>query len=772
MKLSNILIEESPASASQSMDIKDKLLQIFKFWPLFLVSFILVISAVWIYVYYAVPYYSVSSSVMLRDVTKGANFLENPVFEGIDEFKSSNTVDNEMDVIQSGMLMNEVVQSLNLYNDYFIENKFKRKEPVFYKDLPFTIDMEEVVSIKSSESKVMKINEFKETYFIAEIDDEVVQVEVNKLTSTKYAKFILVYNENIEYGPLENPIIVHFKSPAELAGIFASQLEVEAKDKFSSVLYISLLETVPQRGVLVLNELVEQYNLQLSEEKKEVARKSYVFITKQINSVLSDLSEMEQNIESFKSSKNVVNVETDSKVYQENYLRNNREISDLKNQLDIYNSVLSVVSNDIDGDITGLSSLINSDPYLSASMAEYQDAKSKIAEYEKSIMPDNPLMIKQISILNSARRKVVSHIDIKKKQLEITLQNLENENSQFQSKSYSAPKLERQYEEISRDLGIKKEHYLYLIKKREETALFIESVPSNQAKVIDNASFGYVPSKPYPPVLYLAGLFFAFTVPFVYVYGGTILSNKVIERSDLGSISQIDVLGEVSYLKKDNVFVINYKDRTPVSEQFRLIRSNFNYKVMRDKTSVILVTSSISGEGKTFFAVNFAKSLSMVGKKVAVLEYDLRKKGLKTELNLKSEKGISNYLSESDFTLEDLIEAGSEVNGITVFPVGNIAEDPSEIMYSNKNSILIERLKEDFDYIIIDTAPIGQVSDAFELTSLADYSIFMVRYDYTSKKNLDFFSGIIKDNRLNNPMIVLNGSKNSVAYAYGHYSYN
>ncbi|MDR7131772.1 capsular exopolysaccharide synthesis family protein [Algoriphagus sp. 4150] len=772
MKLSNILIEENPGFTSKSMDIKDKLLQIFKFWPLFLVSFVLAITAVWVYVYYAIPYYSVTNSIMLRDVTKGANFLENPVFEGLDEFKSSNTVDNEMDVIQSGLLMNEVVSSLNLYNDYFIENKFKKKEAVFYKDLPFAIDMEEVIAIKSSEPKVMRITEFKKSSFIAEIDDEVIEIDVNKSVSTKYAKFKLAYNENIKLGPLENPILVHFKSSEELAGTFVSQLKVEAKDKFSSVLYLSLFETVPQRGVLVLNELVDQYNLQLSEDKKEVARKSYAFITKQINSVLSDLSVMEQNIESFKSAKNVVNVETDSKVYQENYIRNNREISDLKNQIDIYNSVQSVVSSDIEGDITGLSSLINSDPYLSASMAEYQDAKAKITEYEKSLMPDNPLMIKQVSILNSARRKVVGHIDIKKRQLEITLQNLENENSQFQSKSYSAPKLERQYEEISRDLGIKKEHYLYLIKKREETALFIESVPSNQAKVIDNASFGYVPSKPYPPVLYLAGLFFAFTVPFVYVYGGSLLSNKVIERADLETISQIDVLGEVSYLKKDEVFVINYKDRTPVSEQFRLIRSNFNYKIAKDKSSVILVTSSISGEGKTFFAVNFAKSLSMVGKKVAVLEYDLRKRGLKTELNLKSEKGISNYLSESDFTLENLIEAGSEVNGITVFPVGNIAEDPSEIMYSNKNSLLIERLRENFDYIIIDTAPIGQVSDAFELTNLADYSIFMVRYDYTSKKNLDFFSDIIKNNRLNNPMIVLNGSKNSVAYAYGHYSYN
>lgn len=772
MKLSNLIIEDNPDSTSGKMDLKYKLNQLVKAWPLFLMSFAVILTAVWFYIYYATPYYSVNSSIMLKDITKGADFLENPVFEGLNEFNSSNTVDNEVDVIQSGLLMREVVRDLGLYNDYFYVNSLHKKTAIFYKNLPFTIEMKEVTPVKEAGKKQMLIKELYETHFIAEIDGEQVRIDTDKLVATRYAKFRLKYPNPLKWGPLAQPIRVDFKSPDELAGDFAGHLEVEVKDKLSSVLYISLLESVPERGVMVLDRLVQEYNEQLSEDKKEVARKSLEFINNQINLTLTDLSGMEQDIESFKNSKNVVDVETDTKVYRENYLRNNREIADLQNQIDIYTSVQSVVSSDSEGDISGLSSLIKTDPYLSTSMAEYQNARSKIAEYEKTIMPDNPLMIREKSILNTARRNIVNHIAINKKQLEITLENLKSQNEKFQNKSFSAPKLERQFEEISRDLGIKKEHYLYLIKKKEETSLFLASMPSNQAKVIDSASFGHVPAKPYPPVLYLAGLFFAFTGPFVLVFGRSLLSDKVIVRSDLSSVSQVEVLGEISFLKSDDVFKINYKNNSPISEQFRLIRSNFNYKLDDDVSKVILVTSSTSGEGKTFFAINFAKSLSMVGKRVAVLEYDLRKKGLKQELKIESDNGITTYLDSPDFTLQDLVSSGSEINGITFYQVGRIAEDPAEKMHSSKNAKLINKLKEEFDYVVIDTAPIGLVSDALALMDLVDYSILMVRYDYTTKKNLDFFVNILKTNQMKNPMIVINGSKNSVAYSYGNYSYS
>jgi len=773
MKLSNIFIDDTPTTQLSGVDLKSKLNKLFKVWPLFLLSFALVLASVYTYIYYSVPNYSVNNSIMLKDVTKGANFLENPVFEGLNEFKSSNTVDNEMDVIQSGILMRDVVRDLNLYNDYYSVNSFQRKSAIFYKDLPFSIDTKEIFTLNGTESKEKKqmlIIEFRKTYVTAKINDELLKIDIDKLVKTRYASFVFSYNDQLQLGVLENPILVDFKSPDQLAGQFASNLEAETKDKQSSILYISMLETVPQRGVMVLDKLVEIYNAQMSEDKKEVARKSLDFLNNQISLTLSELNDMEKGIETFKNSRNVVNVQTDTKVYQENYILNNRKISDLENQIDIYISVQTVVSKETDGDISGLSSLIKSDPYLSSMMTDYQDSKAKISEYEKSIMPDNPLMIKQKSILNSAKRNIINHIAINLKQLEITLQNLKSENSQFQNKSNSAPQLERQYEAISRDVGIKKEHYLYLIKKKEETALFIASVPSNQAKVIDSASFSFIPSKPYPPVLYIAGIFLAFTVPFVYVFGGSLLSDKIGVRSDLSGISQIDVLGEISFMKHEEPFVINYKNNTPISEQFRLIRSNFNYKLDTNICKVVLVTSSISGEGKTFFAINFAKSLSMVGKKVAVLEYDLRKKGLREDLKLESRNGISNYLTSNDFSLDDLLNSGSEVNGITVFQVGKVAENPSEIMYSNKNSMFINKLKEEFDYIIVDTAPIGLVSDALALSDIVDYSIFMIRYDYTSKKNLDFFEDILKSNRLKNPMIVINGSKNSLKYAYGNYS--
>ncbi|MEB2782619.1 hypothetical protein U3A58_19680 [Algoriphagus sp. C2-6-M1] len=772
MKLSEIIIDDSSKENYETKDFKDHVNLYLKLWPLFIVSFLVILGLASIYLYYATPYYEVSSSVMLKDNARGAVFADNPVLLDLKEYQTSNIVDNEVDVLQSSILVQKVVNDLQLYNNYFYKSDFNKLIPVFEEDLPFEIETIEIYPTQVGSSPQMLIKTLNEDFIIVEIDEKLIKFSTGTINNTKYAKFKINYIKTIDKFELKEEIVVKFLSPNEIASMISSQLKIETKDKKSSIIYLSLMEIVPQRGVMILNKLVDEYNIQSAEEKKEVAVKSFDFINSQIDKVLTDLNSMEQQVEYFKSSRNVVDIQNDSKFYQENFLVNNKEIADIQNEIDISNSIQDYIRNNEAGEIFGLSSLIKSDSYLFSLMNNYNNLRDEKSRLDQSVLEESPVMINLNRKLESSANNILSHIDNNKKSLEITLRNLKSKNAQFQVKSNSSPGLERQYEEITRDLGIKKEHYLYLIKKKEETALFLASVPANHSKIIDMASFGQMPSKPNSPLIFLIGAFFAFVIPFTYVYSKNLLGNKVSNLADIKGVTEAEILGELSYDNKTELFAIDKINKTPISEQFRLIRSNFNFLSITDSPKSILVTSSISGEGKTFFALNFAKSLSMIGKRVAVLEYDLRKKGLNGALALKSKQGISDYLGSSDFTIDNLLLSGDDVNGITFFQMGNIPENPAELMYSKKNFVFISRLKERFDYIIIDSAPIGQVSDAFSLASFVDYTIYMVRYDYSSKKNIHFFEDVIKSKKLVNPLIVLNGSKTSLKNTYGHYNYN
>lgn len=772
MKLSEILIDDSSKEDYKKTDLKDQINVYLKSWPLFILSFFLILGLISVYLYYAIPYYEVSSSIMLKDNARGAVFADNPVLLDLKEYQTSNIVDNEVDVLQSSILVKKVINDLKINNNYFYKNEYNKLIPVFEEDLPFEIQTIETYQTQPGSDPQMIIKELNKDFIIIEIDDKLRKFAPSTLVETKYSSFKINYSKSFSEYKFLNEIVVKFLSSDQIASMVSSQLKIETKDKNSSIIYLSLLDIVPQRGVLILNKLIDEYNLQSGEEKKEVAIKSFDFINSQIDIVLSDLNSMEQQVEYFKNSRNVVDIQNDSKFYQENFLLNNKVIADVQNEIDINTSIQEFIKNNNTGDILGLSSLVKSDSYLFSLMETYNSLKNEKARLDQSVLEESPVMINLNRKLQFSQNDILNHVQNSKRALEITLRNLESKNSQFQVKSNSSPQVERQYEEITRDLGIKKEHYLYLIKKKEETALFMASVPANHAKSIDLASFSPVPSKPNSPLIYLISAFFAFVFPFAYVFSKNLLGNKVSNLSDIKGVTEAEILGELSYDNKTNLFAIDKVNKTPISEQFRLIRSNFNFLATSDSAKSVLITSSISGEGKTFFAMNFAKSLSMIGKRVAVLEYDLRKKGLNSALGLKSIKGISDYLGSADFTIDNLMQSGEEVNGITFFQMGKVPENPAELMYSKKNFIFISKLKEIYDFIIIDTAPIGQVSDAFSLASFVDYTIYMVRYDYSSIKNIHFFEDVIKSKKLVNPLIVLNGSKTSLKNSYGRYNYN
>src|SRR5690606_4673479 len=268
--------------------------------------------------------------------------------------------------------------------------------------------------------------------------------------------------------------------------------------------------------------------------------------------------------------------------------------------------------------------------------------------------------------------------------------------------------------------------------------LSLAATTVSNSRIIDAASGGGSPSKPNRKLILGFCMLMGMGLPFAFIYLINTLSGKILQKHEIKNITTIPIVSEISHNDKKEILAISEKRRTPIAEQFRLLRTNLKFinKDLADK--VILVTSSISGEGKTFFSLNFGVSLSLTGKKVVILEFDLRKPALLERIYIKRGNGITDYLTSDKLQVDDIINKFEPVNNLYVIGCGTIPDDPAELMLNPKVGQLIEELKANFDYIILDTAPVGTVADAFNIVPYTDYSLFLVRYNFTKKEQITF----------------------------------
>src|SRR5690606_35606379 len=325
------------------------------------------------------------------------------------------------------------------------------------------------------------------------------------------------------------------------------------------------------------------------------------------------------------------------------------------------------------------------------------------------------------------KRSLLENLKQIKNGLEITTRNLESNSSNISTKAQKVPEIERQLVELARQQAIKEEHYLYLTKKREESALSLAATTVSNSRVIDPATSSSGPVKPNKKLVYIFAFMMGIGMPFGFIFLKNILNTKVTEKGDIEKQTAVPILGEISHHNNNEIIAISDKVRSPVAEQFRLLRTNLQFSSMNQDNKVILVTSSKSGEGKTFFSLNLAVSLGMADKKVAVLEFDLRKPALLKKLKTKSSVGLSDYLSSEEYSVDDLLHTTPNAPRITLIGCGNIPPHPAELMMSRRMQNLFEELKTRFDVIIIDSAPVGQVADAFALSPYIDQTLYIVR---------------------------------------------
>jgi tyrosine-protein kinase Etk/Wzc len=385
----------------------------------------------------------------------------------------------------------------------------------------------------------------------------------------------------------------------------------------------------------------------------------------------------------------------------------------------------------------------------------------------RTTQPNNPIVVDLTQQLTELRGNILENIKNIKNGLIISRNSLTATANQFQSRASKVPTIERELLDITRKQSIKQEHYFLLTQKREEALLTLASSSSN-SKVIDPPSAYEDPVKPKKLLIYLFGMMLGFAAPIGLIYTKDLMDDTVRMKTDVEALTSVHIIGEISHQKqKGEVLSVAKGKKTLIAEQFRFIRSNLATLTSKSNSKVIMVSSGMSGEGKTFFSLNLAASFGLTGKSVALIELDLRKPALLSSLKLKSKYGISDLLSENSIDVSKIFLHKPGLENVTLIGAGQIPESPAELLSNYALLEIIEELKEKFDYIIIDTAPVGLVSDAFMLSEMVDISIFIARCNYTKKAQIRTIEDIRKNNRFKNPLLVLNDAESEMTYGYG-----
>ncbi|MGI8581145.1 MAG: GumC family protein [Chitinophagaceae bacterium] len=731
------------------------------FWPLFVLTIAISIAIAAVYLRSQVPIFVASAKALLKDPGRGGG--DSRVLDALN-IANTKTVENEIIVLRSTNIMNEVAKELELYATVYnegrvrIEELYKSNSPVWF---------------HASESSVIYPSE--KYYF--QVDWNRQQVNIDN-RAVHFNDSVMLNNTvySIEPNPAYLKTLkgknyfVQFNSVEGAAGGIISKLNATPVSPQSTVLNVTLETPVPEKGIDIVTKLFEVYNSTGIQDKNQTAAKMLAFIDGRLRIVISQLDSVEKNVESYRSKNQAIDLSTQGQMFLSNVADLDKRKSEVDLQLDLLNDVNNYISNKDKKSGVVPSLLLISDPALPNLLGRLYDAETQLQRSKSIAGEKSDAVILAEDQVNRFRNDIHENIINIRKNLLAVKQNINSNLGAKTNKLSQIPQKERGLIEISRQQGIKNNIYSYLLQTREETAISSASTIAD-LRVIEKAG-AYGPIKPIAKNFYLGGLFVGVLIPVLLIFGKEQFNRKVLFRNEIEEKTKVPVVGEIMQVETKNPIVILEGKRTAIAEQFRSLRTNLGFMALSEDAKTTLITSNISGEGKSFISINLAISYTITDKKVALLELDLRKPRLSKLLNVERDPGISNYLV-GKIPLEGIIKKTS-INNLYVISAGAIPPNPSELILSNKFKDLMAELKGMFDILVIDSAPIGPVSDSLLLKDYADTTMFVVRHNRTPKISLKQIENLSQQKMFKNICIVFNGLKRrgiGGAYGYGSYGY-
>ncbi len=740
-----------------NLSFRDLFYKYVRFLPLFVLSVALTLLGAYVYLRYSVPIYKVGGSMVIKSEQGGGGRSDK--FEDVFVNDKAQNIQNEIEILKSKPLMQRVIDSLHLQFTYYAKGKIKTVN--IYKQRPFHVN---VLSIADSFSTFsLKVKILNEREFRFNGDKQV--YTFGQVFRNARGSFSLIRNPNY---PAAGEQSVVWLPTASAARAYTSSLQITPKTPGTGILNISMMSDNPQMGTDIVNRLMEEYAIYTIEQKKESSDKILSFIEERLTVTGHELDSVQRVLLEFKERNNLIDVEKQSGNYFGNISEADKFINQQileQNKAELVNDYLRDKKNEFN---KVPSTLSLTDPTFNQLVAEYNKAQIERQQLlEANIPEENPGVQEANGKIEKLRTSILENLKNIKASIAASISETRRKSLESQSQLQRMPGKVKEQKEIEQHVESLQNLYKYLQEKREETAITRASTISN-SNIIDKAYPTSTPVKPNRKAIQILAVLLGLGLPALLIFIREVLNDKVSTRFDIEKLTAAPILGEIGHSYSNNVLVVNKTTRSMVAEQFRIIRSNLQYFLSKSEKSTILVTSSFSGEGKSYVTTNMGAVLALAGKKTVILEFDIRKPKLLSGLGIPKGPGITNFLV-GKANLADLIKPVPDQENLYVLGCGPVPPNPAELLLSEKMDELFEWLRANFDVVMVDSAPVGMVSDAMTLSKFADSTLYLVRQGHTFKKQIALIDEFYVGNKLPKISIVINDVK--IKPGYGYYGY-
>ncbi|MDE3741471.1 GumC family protein [Maribacter polysaccharolyticus] len=756
---------------SEENNLGDIFKKYLKYWPLFAIGIIIGLTVAFLHLRYrAEPEYQISSTILIKNKGAGKGIGEMDGFNNLGLVKTTQSLEDEIGILTSSGIMEEVISKNSFNIDYFIEGTIRDVE-IYGDEVPVQIMVDETAEnlVYGLPINIRFLN--RDTYELSTTfnDKELVSEHAfGDLVVLPYGTMTIVPKANFSETGISRPLFFKIVNKDRLAINYVNRLSIYPDNDTGSLLRLNFVLSHRKKGEEVLSKVIETYIEKTIKYENELAENTIKMIDDRLKLLSGEIEDVENTVVDFKRENVVTDVASNADSYIQQANEYKKQVAEYDTQINVLSNIeQSLIAGDMSSTIGGSYSI--NDPALMSLINKYNEAFIKKQGLSQSAVTSNPLIVSLDASLKSLRASILQNVKSNKNGLIIARGNLYANASRYDAQIAKVPGMEKELLEISRDKSTKEGLYLYLLQKREEEVLSM-AAPVSSTRIVNLPKAGLNPISPNKKMFYLSGLLLGVFIPFSLVYMKEALNTKVRSIEDLSKSVTAPVLGKISR-SKDKTMIDTDEDRdSPTAELFRLLRFNLDYLKQTDRNQTILVTSSVKGEGKTFIASNLAVTLASNGEKVVVLAFDLREPQLMDDFGLPNSPGISDFILKKGMSLDGVIQQHPNIENLSLIGSGMVASHLGSLMLSKRIDLLMDALKKEYDRIIIDTAPIGLVSDAFALNAYLDSTIYVVRKDVTQKEHLKNINAIHKSNKLKNCMVLLNDDTEAVeTYGYGKY---
>ena len=748
-----------------NLSLKDLFYKYIRFFPLFILSVALALLAAYTYLRYASQVYRAAGSMHIKSETN--NNQSDKVEDILMGNNRSQNIQSEIEILKSRPLMARVVNKLNLQFGYTAKGRIKDQN--VYKQAPFIIDALNIFD--SARAFSMKIKFNNGTHF--RINNETKDFGFDQVFENKNGAFRLIRNGVTPIAGSE--FTLTWRPVDDIAGRLARTVKVQPKAGGTGILVIDMEAANPQLAADIVNNLMIQYDSMTIEQNNFSTDQIIGFIDDRLDTLRKELNSIQANLLAYRQKNNLIDVETQSDVYFQKISAADNLVNQQQMKVgvaDIVDEYLRDKRNEYNK-IVVPSSLGLEDETLNELVMGYNKSQlERQSLLESSIPPNHPAVRELEALIEKQRESVLENLKNMKLSYLQGIANVQGQAGKEESEAQSLPFKMKEVIEMERQVDTKLALYGLLEAKREEAAISRASTISN-SKIIDKATASPVPVKPDKRMIQILAIFIGLGLPTLIIFVAELLNDKVTTRFDIEKLTTTPIMGEIGHSHSQHVLIVNKVSRKMVAEQFRIIRTNMQYVLNKIERPVILVTSSFSGEGKSFISTNMGAVIALTGKKTIILEFDIRKPKILAGLNMGKRPGISNYLV-GKAELKDLILPVPGEDNLFVLPCGPVPPNPAELLLDQRVAQLFETMRRDYDAVIIDTAPVGMVSDAMTLGKFADCTIYLVRQGHTYKKQIGLIDDLYNSKKLPAVSIVVNDVKLKAGYGYygyGRYGY-